>query len=82
MIYSLKKITTATANRTKTTLVNPNAKIIYHISDIILQTHSDAAYLAEPNPAANPINTTFLILLNASNLMVHFLSLSGISKIS
>lgn len=60
MIHALNNIATATVNGTEATLAatkyflnyaasNPNTEIIYRKSDMILQTHSDAAYLVAPH---------------------------------
>ena len=59
MLHALNNIATATVNGTEATLAatkhflnyaasNPNAEIIYRASSMILQTHSDAAYLVAP----------------------------------
>ena len=59
MLHALNNIATATINGTEATLkathhflnyaaCNPNAEILYRASDMILQTHSDAAYLVAP----------------------------------
>ena len=59
MLHALNDITTATVNGTEATLAatkyflnyaacNPNAKILYRASGMVLQSHSDAAYLVAP----------------------------------
>ena len=59
MLHALNNIATATVNGTQATLdatryflnyaaCNPNAEILYRASDMILQTHSDTAYLVCP----------------------------------
>ena len=60
MLHALNNIVIATINGTKATLKatkhflnyaasNPNASIQFCTSDMILQVHSDAAYLVAPN---------------------------------
>ena len=60
MLHALNNIAIATVNGTEATLAatkhllnyaasHPNAQIRYCASGMILQTHSDAAYLVAPN---------------------------------
>ena len=60
LLHALNNIATATVNGTEATLKatkhflnyvasNPNASIQFCASDMILQVHSDAAYLVAPN---------------------------------
>ena len=71
MLHALNNIATATVNGTEATLAatkhflnyatsNPNVEIIYRASDMILQTHSDAAYLVAPKSRSRMARYHFL----------------------